>query len=237
MENRFDFYKEFYFKELDRRDEINNSLSLPIGIITALFAGIFYLFTNFDYSSETSLILINICSCKLTYQILLISLFVLSILTGTIFLCIAIYHLIKSYSDFPNGYQYEVLPDTNQIDLYEKQLKDYYTKELGTDIISKEEVKSYVLSEMIRNTGVNQVNNKRKWKFKYHCEYYLITSVCIIGISLLLFIVNYTLKTEKKDPIEVKLVSSESFKIDLNSKENRNFIMNVFKDPLAYDRP
>jgi hypothetical protein len=215
MENRFEFYKEFYFKELDKRNEINNSLSLPIGIITTLVAGLLYLITNFDYY----------------FHIVLSVLFIGSILVASTFLIISIYHLVKSYSDFPKGYDYVILPDTNQIDKYEKELKKYYADNKQVDI-SKEEAREYVLSEMIKNTGENQKNNKRKGKFRYKCENNLIYSLILICLTLVFFGVNYALKDEKTKISETKVINSESIKINLDTKENRNFILEVLKDSI-----
>jgi len=138
MENKFEYYKENYYRELNIKSEINNSLSLPIGIISGIIAGMFYLFSNFDFR----------------YAGLLNAIFILFLSLDFIFLIISIYYLIKAYSDFPKGYEYALLPDTNEIDLYETQLKTYYSDNKILDK-SKDDVKEYILSQMIMNTGQN----------------------------------------------------------------------------------
>ncbi|HAH25061.1 MAG TPA: hypothetical protein DCL77_15115 [Prolixibacteraceae bacterium] len=144
-----------------------------------------------------------------------------------------IYNLIKAYSDFPKGYDYSLLADTNDLDLYHQQLKKFYTQNPDLPDTSEQEVEEYILNEMIRNTDENQKNNKRKTKFKYNCEKYLINSFIVIFISLLLFCLNYSLKSPKRDPIEVKIDNSIAIPLNLDSKENRNFIQKILKDSIV----
>lgn len=214
MINRFEFYKEFYFKELDKKNEINGSLSQPIGLITAFVAAIFYLVTNFNYKYSFSLTLI----------------FVITISGAIFFLAISVYHLVKAYNDFPRGYNYAIIADTNDIDNYYQQLKAYYAAHSSTPDTSDQDLEDYILEEMIRNTGDNQKNNKRKNKFSYNCEKNLIIVLMITCLSLITFSLNYYLKPANKAPEEVKLVNPESIKINLNSKENLNFVREFLKD-------
>lgn len=39
--DHYEFYKELYFKENERRTEIESSLNIPLAIITGLVAGIY----------------------------------------------------------------------------------------------------------------------------------------------------------------------------------------------------
>ena len=208
---QFDFYKEFYFKELDNRNEINSSLSLPIGLITALIAGIFYLLTNFDYK----------------YSVAITTLFVIQIIFSIAFLVASIYNLIKAYSDFHKGYDYAILADTADLDNYYQQLKAFYASNTALPDSSKQEFETYVLNEMIKNTGDNQKNNKKKTKFRYNCERHLINSFVAISLCLPVFCIDYSFKAEKKEPIEVRIDTSKTIPINLNSKENRNFILEI----------
>lgn len=212
--NQFDFYKEFYFKELDSRSDINNSLSLPIGLITALVAGNFYLLTNFDYK----------------YSLLFTLFFTIIIMSGLFFLSASVYQLIKSYSDFPRGYKYLILADTNDLENYNQKLKDFHAQNPDSEGTSYQEFEDYILGELIKNTDANQKNNKRKYNFRYNCEKYLITAFVAIYISLPFFAINYAFKDKKKDSTDIKIVSPEKIPCDLNSKENRNFILEILKD-------
>ena len=50
--DQFDFYKELYFKENERRQEVRNSLNIPIAIITALSSAAYFFITSFDYTID-----------------------------------------------------------------------------------------------------------------------------------------------------------------------------------------
>lgn len=54
---RFNFYKEQYYKEIERRNGLYNSLNIPLTIITALFGLISYMLFNYNFNSP---ILLNI---------------------------------------------------------------------------------------------------------------------------------------------------------------------------------
>ena len=45
--NRIDFLKEWFYKEEERKNSLNDSLNIPIGILTGLIAIISYLFKEF----------------------------------------------------------------------------------------------------------------------------------------------------------------------------------------------
>ena len=79
---RFEFYKELHFKEEEKKNKINNSLSLPISIITGIIAASLYLLTNFDFKENL-------------YNTII---FLIITLTSLTFLAISIFHIIKPYS-------------------------------------------------------------------------------------------------------------------------------------------
>lgn len=180
--NEFEFYKEFYFKELEVRNEINNSLTLPIGLITGLVAGISYFFTHFDFTESFCI------------QIL----FLIPIGLGIVFLIVSVYHLIIAYANFPKGYEYFILADTNDLDKYKQELIQYHSDNPEAKGSPESGFDSYILSEMIKSAGNNQKNNKRKYKFRYDCEKFLIMSFVFICLSLPAFVINQASKSSTK---------------------------------------
>jgi predicted membrane channel-forming protein YqfA (hemolysin III family) len=202
--NKFDFYNDLNFKEEDKKNQINNSLSLPIGIITGLVAGLFYLLTAFDF--------------KLSFWDSIV--FSVISLTSIFFLGISIFHLIKSYSNFHKGYDYAYLADTIDLDKYYKELKKYYnTNPILTDT-SDTEFELYIFDELVKNTDINQKNNKKKNKHRFNCEKHLITAFLFLCLNLFPFGYNYALKKDM----------NKSILLELNFKENHNF-----KDRLIFN--
>ena len=203
MDN-LEFYKEQYYKEIERKNDISNSLATPIGIISALVAGLFYSLTSFNF----------------TLNAILVVVFILTLIV-ILFLSISIFHLIKAFSDIQNGFNYAYLIDTDDLDKYHKELKEYY-KQTNTTDISDEEFKDYVLSELIKSTGINQKNNKSKIKHRYLCHKYMIRAfltMCILTIS---FGINFGLQNTKQKIQKVEIDST--LNINLQSKQNQIFI-------------
>jgi hypothetical protein len=202
MKDKFDFYQDYYFRELNRRNEINSSLSIPIGLITALVGGGSYLITNFEYH----------VSLWLTIP------FIVAMLAGLVFLGLSVYNLIKAYTNFPGRYDYVIIADNDDIEKYRQELKAYYAANPSFPDSSEEDFEQYLIASMVRNTGANQKNNKRKLKFSYNCEKHLIITLIVISVSLPFFFINYWLKPEKKPSFSAKVVPPGMLEIIQNSK-------------------
>lgn len=193
MKDKFEFYKEFYFKELNRRNEINSSLTIPIGLITALIGGVSYLLTNFEYH----------CRVWLTIP------FVMATSTGVMFLICAVFNLIKAYTNFPGHYDYILIADIDVLESYYQSLQKYYASDPGLYDNADKDFEEYIITEMVRNTGANQRTNNRKTKFSYNCEKYLICSLIAISISLPFFSIDYGIKPDKKPIVNVRILPPE----------------------------
>jgi len=207
MDN-LEFYKEQYYKEIERKNDISNSLATPIGIISALVAGLLYSLTSFDFSLNTTLVVI----------------FLLTLIVVLFFLAISIFHLITAFSDFHNGFNYAYLIDTDDLGGYHKQLKDYYAQTKTTDT-SDVEFKEYILSEFIKSTGINQKNNKSKIKHRYLCHKYMINTFLTMCILTIPFGINFGLQNTKPKIQKVEIDST--LNINLQSKQNEIFINNL----------
>lgn len=202
MKDKFDFYQDYYFRELNRRNEINSSLSIPIGLITALVGGGSYLITNFEYH----------VSLWLTIP------FIVTILIGMVFLVLSVYNLIKAYTNFPGRYYYILIADNEVIEKYRQDLKAYYAANPSLPDASEEEFEQYLIANMVKYTGANQKNNRRKTKFSYNCEKHLIISLIVVSIGLPFFSINYWLKPEKKVIFNAKVVPPGTLEIIGNTK-------------------
>lgn len=204
--DKFDFYKEQYYQEIDRKNDISNSLSTPIGIISALVAGLFYSLTTYDFSLGITLV------------IPFILLFALAI----IFLSISVYHLIKAFSDFHNGFNYAYLVDTDDLDNYYNELKDFNKQENTTPDTSDNEFQEYVLSELIKSTGINQKNNKSKIFHRFLCNKHMINAFLTMCILTIPFGINFGLQNTK--PKIQKVAIDSTLNVNLQSKQNQIFI-------------
>ncbi len=181
----FEFYKSLHERELDRRDSLNNSISTPIGLISAIIGVIFFFCTNY-YSN-----------CNIIVKFM----FFILVLSSVIFVCTSIYKLIKFYNNgLSSGYEYEGLP-------YAKELKEYYdylvginkhNKKINSNIPDTEvEFRNYLIETFINTSGHNAFVNDKKAEYFYEVKKYIIFSIIPLLLSTILFAYNYQLNKEK----------------------------------------
>ena len=104
--DHLEFYKEVYYKELDRRSSLNTEIALQGTILVAIISGIFFLLTNLKSNRAW-----------------LHHLF--SVLVGleTIIGFFAAFLLMRSYYDFlENGRTFNYLPTMKRVDAYYRQV-------------------------------------------------------------------------------------------------------------------
>jgi hypothetical protein len=94
--NKLQFLIDWYNREEERKSSAENSLNIPIGILTLLFAIQFFLIKDFDFNS-----------CKDWEKTCLLGFVILSTLASLG----SVYYLFKSYHNFPNEYKYGGIPN------------------------------------------------------------------------------------------------------------------------------
>jgi uncharacterized Tic20 family protein len=92
--NRLEFYKDLFEKEEIRKTELNSTITIPIGVVSAIVTVFSYFLISFNYDC---------------IKVLSISFLILSFL-GITALLIALCYTIKSYNNFFSGYRYHKIP-------------------------------------------------------------------------------------------------------------------------------
>lgn len=202
------FYKDQYDRSLDRKNEINASLSTPIGILTALIAGLYFASTNFDFSDNIILTIIFAVIGGL-------SLFLLGK---------SIYHLILAFSDLHNGYDYAYLNDTDVLDNYYQGLVSFYQSQpgatpAGSIAEAKKEFDEYILKELIKSAGINQKNNKSKIFQRFQCHQYMIYALIALSLLIIPFGIDFGLNKGKDKVQKVKIDSVIPVDLSLKYKD------------------
>jgi len=198
----FEFYKELYFKENERRQEVIDALNIPIAIITALSTANYLFITTFDYTFNRSLSCFFIIIVFITFCLLIVS----------------IYYLIKAFSNFQKGYEYKGLPYPGELNNWHDQLKIYnntYNLPDNSDDLLKQEI----LDKLLLTTDHNTYVNDKKHEYIYNSKKYLV-SLVISLLTLFPFGFEYF---NKKDEI---------YKVDILQKEfeiNRNDQMSTHR--------
>lgn len=151
---RLEFLKQWYEREDDRRIALENSLSIPIGILTAIFAIQFFTLNEYNFEVASGF--------EMFCLIGLISLSILLALITTFF-------LFKSYHNLFSGFQYTGLPLPADLFKYEKDLVEYYrvNSDYYGEINGEAKFEEYLIDRYIEHTGRNSQNNDQKSNFLY----------------------------------------------------------------------
>jgi len=193
------FLLEWYYKEDERRYALDNSLNIPIGILTAFVATIYYLVTKYNYEQENSIL-----------QIAFWGLIGLSI----IFWIISIIFILLSYNDMYKGYTYEYFPCTDFIQKEEVNIRAYYESNKAYF------VQNGITFESLLENNVNKIiseclttniyNNDKKANYLYWSKIHLINSLIAIFIGGIIFSTNY-MRHEKQETYNIKVMNQLRF--------------------------
>ena len=191
---RFEFYIYIYYKELERKKSLSDSLTLPIGIITGLIAWLFYFFNTYITKVESKVPMWT---------------FVIYI-SALVALVVAIYFLTLSYFEpkfkwkkyyfnITTAYNYYYIALANE---YEK----YYTKTNKEDDLEKILIEDFINCAQY-NTTLNERKTARLLKAK----------ICMVGCLFLSFgllvfpMTNRSALSESK-PQEVRIIDTVKIK-------------------------
>jgi hypothetical protein len=132
-----DFYARLYEAEWERMEQLQSSLSTPLGVLVVLGTGLTVLVQQFK-SSEADLNAIFwplfMCSC--------------------IAFAVAAYRLFRSF----HGYVYSRIPLPSQLRKYHEGLRAHYTA-LGLPGVAEREMDQYLLDRYIEAGDINSVHN------------------------------------------------------------------------------
>jgi hypothetical protein len=161
-------YKSFYDRELSRRNDLDNSINIPIGVITVLVGLIYYIFSNINI----------ICS-------LWVYVFYISVSIPSLLILVSIYYLVKSYNNLFKGFEYHNFPTTLELRKYQLELVDYNSKVVPEDQFS---FSQYIIERYVSYTDNHiNINDKRALDL-YKSKTYLIGAMLIFLLIIIIFL-------------------------------------------------
>ena len=185
-----EFYQTHYFHETDRRDQINNSLTIPLGVISLVSGAFLVIAKEIDYPFNFSEII----------QLSFLGLTALVLISAAVFLGRAYW-----------GYGYAHMPRTEEIRQYYENLKNHYVnlKHSEEDAIklAHEETLQYVDSQYSVNAEQNAGNNDIKSANLFKANGFTMASVVFLVISAVPYVINTIV-----DPSEVQKVEISNLK-------------------------
>ncbi|MEN9986695.1 MAG: hypothetical protein RI925_2197 [Pseudomonadota bacterium] len=149
MEN-YEIYRDLYFHDFERRDEINNSITISYGALPILFAGGIALAKEIDSPFD---------GFELWSLVFLVLAFIL--------LIFAFVYLTRAYI----GYEYGYIPYAKELYDYQDNLRRYYVNsgrsEEDAEVIAGAELRFFLAKEYANYSERNQKNNDRKLSLRF----------------------------------------------------------------------
>jgi hypothetical protein len=187
----YEFYKELYHKENDRRQEVINALNIPLAIITALATVVYILTTTFSY----------------TVHWVASVLFILGILVTVGNLVTAIYHLSQAFVDLSRPYEYTGIPFSKQLFDYRKTLETFVAQNFAgqpdLDKKTDEYFKQYLIENFVEHIDHNTYVNDQKHRFIFNSKRSLIYCLISCLLTLLPFWWGYFCKEDEIHKVEI----------------------------------
>ena len=162
--------KDEYQGELDRRNEIRRSLTLPIGL-SVLFGGAIYsLLAGFPWAEV---------------EMLTLKAFLTVSIPGILFWAAAVIFLIRAHVGFSYGY----VPTAKEIIEYKEALVLFYGDK-GCEDQSQSDVEAYLQSEFSNTAHHNFLNNNSKAAYLHEANRRLVVVLIALGLMSLVHLIN-----------------------------------------------
>ncbi len=169
--NDLEFYKSVYDRELNRRKSLDDSTSVPIGIISLLIGLISFYYTTAEYkiiidNNRIALILLGITILLLT---------------------ISIIFLVKSYNNFLRGFNYPNVSLLKEVRHFQKVEIPKFNKQVGKEkqIDFEEDLTEKLITIADRNTEINDSRSI----YLYRAKTFIILSLATIFITTIFLII------------------------------------------------
>lgn len=199
--DRLTFLMDWYNKEHERQGSLTDSLNIPIGILTAIIAVIFYLLNQFTFQYPHSSYL----------QILFIVFIAAAIIN---WLCV-VFYLFKSYNNLFVGYKYGALPLPSDLDAqykkYQKYVEDYKAG-LSTTITADSLFENELIQTLTIATTSNIKNNDAKAARLYTSKKHLFICLIFVIFSFIPFVINYIQNNKAHSAQEVIIKNFDDLK-------------------------
>jgi hypothetical protein len=197
--NKIELLKEWFYKEEERKGALNDSLNIPIGILTGILAGIYFLVSKYNYCSGSKILKI---------------IFIILIVASILYWLASIIYLLLSYNNLYKGYKYKSFPNARFIQKEYQTLKPYYKKykkDLKKNITLDKLVEDNIEEILIQCIDNNVFNNDRKSAYLHSSKIQILNCILLLFISSVMFSINY-INNEKEEIYNIKITNYMSDK-------------------------
>lgn len=167
-----DLLKDRYQYELSRRNRFDDIMSLPVTVLTLIFAGIFYVISEV-YSIELSCIYKAFFTAAIGIMLLL-----------SFFAILALVYVFFGYKR-----EYCTFPESKLMIERYKELQSYFEGERRSkrDILIAEEFKNYTIKWYFECNNHNMITNDRR-AAALHTFKMLLSGIIFLGLILMFFV-------------------------------------------------
>jgi hypothetical protein len=162
-------YKEIYNRERDRRFVLDNAISQPITISSALAALLYFLY------SKTTL-----AECSLLNYVIIALL-----VAAFLFFIRCLFFLAKSFNKLIDGFEYEELPTTTDIRKYQEGIKKYNATAEEQDM----SFEVYLIDNYVKCADSYIKINDTRSLHLYHAKKAMIIALGITILAIIFFII------------------------------------------------
>lgn len=189
----FDHFKETYHKENERTKALQDSLSIPIGIVSVLTTLLTFYFFNFDFK----------------YSILWTGIFIAFLVFGALFLAFAVRNIYNAYNitSVDTSLAYKLLPVSQEQITYFNELKQYY---IGTgqtlqeaETSANDDFKEYLQKLYIEYGSNNNDINATTYGYITSAKGNILISLLIFLITAIPYGINYEFKPSSSTKFEI----------------------------------
>lgn len=184
-----DFYKEMYYFELQRKDNLNSSLGLPIGIVILLAGGVLY------YIQNLPVLFLDV------WTVVFFATFIL----GGICLAVAIVFLVLALWN----HEYSYLPTPSEIEAYRKALIQYYKQNPDMPAGMDEDFHNFLYEQFCMHVEKNTGSNDSKSGHLHVGLGWVIGAIVFLAVSMGPF---YKIRLTEKPVQKVEVINLDSLR-------------------------
>ena len=170
--------EKMYFHELDRKEQLEKSTTLPTGVIVACIGLIGYFFTHYRFGGSTYFLSTIV---EFTFSA--------SSALSAILIFTAIYWCIRAVT----GSTYEYLPGAETIRGYRRDLLDWHrqNRTRGSSRIAEEEFQEFLADALARCSQKNWQTNLIRSEELFRTKRFTVLSLVVLAFSAFSYYIDF----------------------------------------------
>lgn len=181
-----ELYQQHYFYEIERRDKLNNFLSIPLGVVSIITGALIIIAKEIDAPFDV----------VEWFQIIVITLTAFSILYASIYISLAYRSVVYFY-----------IPMVGDVKKYYEDLVGHYisikkTQDESEEIAEKETL-DYIYKSYSVNSDINTKNNDKKSLFVSRANKAIFLSFVLLIFAATPYVINAIVQPSEIQKVEL----------------------------------